>query len=357
MEEDAGKLLHEGVRDGSWVDYNRAGIPLLEIVSEPDLRSPEEAFQYLVSLKAILQYLGVSDCNMEEGSLRCDANVSIRQKGAAPFGTKVEIKNMNSFRAVHKAIAYEIKRQSEALETGTRIVQETRLWNESKGETFTMRSKEEAHDYRYFPEPDLVPFSVSSDQIEALRKSLPELPQARFERFRKQYGISDYDAYVLVAEKALADYFEACTREGANPKLASNWIQSELLALINLKKHSIKNLPNLPPKHLAGLIRLIENGTISGKIAKDVIVEMYDTKKSAEEIVKEKGLIQVTDTKLLEEVADRVIQANPKVAAEVRSGKAQAIGFLVGQVMKETQGKANPKMINEILTKKITSQK
>ncbi|OGW85678.1 MAG: aspartyl/glutamyl-tRNA amidotransferase subunit B [Omnitrophica bacterium RIFCSPHIGHO2_02_FULL_46_11] len=357
LEEDAGKLLHEGVRDGSWVDYNRAGIPLLEIVSEPDLRSPEEAFQYLVSLKAILQYLGVSDCNMEEGSLRCDANVSIRQKGAAPFGTKVEIKNMNSFRAVHKAIAYEIKRQSEALETGTRIVQETRLWNESKGETFTMRSKEEAHDYRYFPEPDLVPFSVSSDQIEALRKSLPELPQARFERFRKQYGISDYDAYVLVAEKALADYFEACTREGANPKLASNWIQSELLALINLKKHSIKNLPNLPPKHLAGLIRLIENGTISGKIAKDVIVEMYDTKKSAEEIVKEKGLIQVTDTKLLEEVADRVIQANPKVAAEVRSGKAQAIGFLVGQVMKETQGKANPKMINEILTKKITSQK
>ncbi|MBI4373107.1 MAG: Asp-tRNA(Asn)/Glu-tRNA(Gln) amidotransferase subunit GatB, partial [Candidatus Omnitrophica bacterium] len=315
LEEDAGKLLHEGVRDGSWVDYNRSGVPLLEIVSEPDLRSPEEAFQYLVSLKAILQYLEVSDCNMEQGSLRCDANVSIRKTGEAKFGTKVEIKNMNSFRAVQKALIYEMKRQTTALENGERIVQETRLWNESKGETFSMRSKEEAHDYRYFPEPDLVPFSVPAHRIEELKKSLPELPQARFERFQKQYGLSKYDAYVLVSEKLMGDYFEACVREKADPKLASNWIQSELLALLNLKKLSIEK-SSVKPKGLAGLIRLIENNTISGKLAKDVLPLMFESGKTAEEIVKEKGLIQVTDTKLLEAAADRVIQANPKAVDE-----------------------------------------
>ncbi len=352
LEEDAGKLLHEGVRDGSWVDYNRAGVPLLEIVSEPDLRSPEEAFQYLISLKAILQYLDVSDCNMEEGSLRCDANVSVRKKGETKLGTKVEIKNMNSFRAVQKALAYEIKRQTEAVENGEKMIQETRLWNESKGQTFSMRSKEHAHDYRYFPEPDLVPFTVSAAGIEALRNSLPELPQARIERFLKDYGLSEYDAYVLVSEKTLGDYFESCVKEKVSPKLASNWIQTELLGELNARKLTFKE-SKVTPKELAGLICLIEQGTISGKIAKDVLPEMIDMGKSAEAIVKEKGLVQVTDTKLLEEIADRVIQANQKVVDEVRSGKPQAVGFLVGQVMKETKGKANPKLINEILEKKL----
>ena len=352
LEEDAGKLLHEGIRDGSWVDYNRAGVPLLEIVSEPDLKSPEEAFQYLVSLKAILQYLDVSDCDMEKGSLRCDANVSIRKKGESQFGTKVEVKNMNSFRAVQKALVYEIKRQTEAAETGEKITQETRLWNESKGETSSMRSKEHAHDYRYFPEPDLVPFSVSSDQIETLRRALPELPQARAGRFRKEYGLSEYDAYVLVSDKALGDYFENCVKEKVNPKLTSNWIQTELLGILKSTGSDIKTC-KLKAADTAGLIRLIENDTISGKIAKEVFLIMFETGASAEAIVKERGLVQVTDTKLLEQIADQVIQANPKVAAEVKSGKGQAIGFLVGQVMKETQGKANPKLINELLVKKL----
>ena len=354
LEEDAGKLLHEGVRDGSWVDYNRAGVPLLEIVSEPDLRSPEEAFQYLSSLKSILQYLTVSDCNMEQGSLRCDANVSVRKKGDSKFGVKVEIKNMNSFRAVQKAVSYEMKRQTEALEAGERIPQETRLWNEAKGQTFSMRSKEHAHDYRYFPEPDLVPFTVSVKQIEDIKKALPELPQARFQRFKKQFALSDYDALVLVGDKLLGDYFEACVYEKVSAKLASNWIQSELLGELNARKFSLSE-SKVDAKKLAGLIRLIENNTISGKIAKDVLPEMLETGKSADDIVKEKGLVQVTDTKLLEEIADRVIAANPKTVGEVRSGKAQAIGFLVGQVMKESKGKANPKLINEILSKKLSS--
>ncbi len=354
LEEDAGKLLHEGVRDGSWVDYNRAGVPLLEIVSEPDLRSPDEAFQYLTGLKSILQYLDVSDCNMEQGSLRCDANISVREKGDSKFGIKVEVKNMNSFRAVQKAVAYEIKRQVEATQAGERIAQETRLWNESKSQTFSMRSKEHAHDYRYFPEPDLVPFTVSSKQIEQIKKSLPELPQARIQRFKKQFELSGYDAYVLVSDKPLGDYFEACMNERISAKLSSNWIQSELLGELNARKLSLRE-SKVGPKDLAGLIRLIENNTISGKIAKEVLPEMLETGKSAETIVKEKGLVQVTDTKLLEEIADRVIQANPKTADEVRAGKAQAIGFLVGQVMKETKGKANPKLINDILSKKLSN--
>jgi aspartyl-tRNA(Asn)/glutamyl-tRNA(Gln) amidotransferase subunit B len=354
LEEDAGKLLHEGIRDGSWVDYNRAGVPLLEIVSEPDLRSPEAAFQYLVSLKAILQYLDVSDCNMEEGSLRCDANISVRKKGESKFGTKVEIKNMNSFRAVQKALAYEIKRQIAQNEHGDRIIQETRLWNESKGETFSMRSKEYAHDYRYFPEPDLVPFSVSKERIAEYKKSLPELPQARAERFRKEYGLSEYDAYILVSEKPLGDYFEACVREKVSPKLVSNWIQTELLGELNARKSGLEN-SKVSPKMLAGLIRLIENNTISGKMAKDILPMMLDTGKSAEEIVKEKNLVQMTDTEFLEASVERVIQANPKVVADFKSGKAQALGFLVGQIMRETQGKANPALVNEILRKKLAS--
>ncbi|OGX03092.1 MAG: aspartyl/glutamyl-tRNA amidotransferase subunit B [Omnitrophica bacterium RIFCSPLOWO2_12_FULL_50_11] len=352
LEEDAGKLLHEGIQDGSWVDYNRAGIPLLEVVSEPDLCSPEEAFEYLVRLKAIFQYLNVSDCNMEEGSLRCDANISVREKGDTRLGTKVEIKNMNSFRAVQKALAFEFERQVAVLEKRERLVQETRLWNEARGETLSMRSKEFAHDYRYFPEPDLVPFSVPAAHIAELKASLPELPRARYERFRPQYGLSAYDAHVLVSEKALADYFEACVNKGVSPKLASNWIQSELLGELNQRKLKLSE-SRVTPHALAGLIRLIEQETISGKIAKEVLPLMFETGQSAEAIVEAKGWVQVTDTTLLEEVAERVIRANPKPADDVRAGKKQAVGFLVGQVMKETKGKANPKLINEILERKL----
>jgi aspartyl-tRNA(Asn)/glutamyl-tRNA(Gln) amidotransferase subunit B len=352
LEEDAGKLLHEGIKDGSLVDYNRAGVPLLEIVSEPDIRSPEEAYEYLVVLKAVLQYLHVSDCDMEKGQLRCDANVSVRKVGETKFGTRAEIKNLNSFKAVQKAIQYEIERQVQALEAGEKITQETRLWNDDKGQTFLMRSKEEAHDYRYFPEPDLVPFTISRETVDEIKKTLPELPKGRAKRFVKDFGLSEYDAFVLVQEKILANYYEECLVEKVNPKLVSNWIQSELLALLKVNRLGITESP-IKPKDLAGLIRLIENNTISGKIAKDVLPEMFETGKSAEAIVKEKGLVQVTDTKLIEEVADRVIAANPKSAADFKAGKMNALGFLVGQVMKETQGKANPKLANEILTKKL----
>ena len=352
LEEDAGKLLHEGIKDGSLVDYNRSCVPLLEIVSDPDLRSPEEAYEYLTALKAILQYLGVSDCDMEKGSLRCDANVSVRPRGETKLGTKVEVKNMNSFRAVQKAVEYEITRQINALENGERLTQETRLWNESKGQTFSMRSKEFAHDYRYFPEPDLVPFTFSRAEVEEIKKTLPELPAARAKRLIKQYNLPEMDAFQLVQDKRLAEYFEICVAEKVTPKLASNWIQSELLGHLNQKGLGIAD-SSVSAKDLAGLIHLIENNTISGKIAKDVLGVMFETRKSAEAVVKEKGLVQVTDTKAIEQAVDKVIQSNPKVLEDFKAGKKQALGFLVGQVMKETQGKANPKMVNEILERKL----
>ncbi len=353
LEEDAGKLLHEGIKDGSLIDYNRTGTPLLEIVSEPDLRSAEDAYAYLTELKAILQYLEVSDCNMEEGSLRCDANVSIRPVGQEKFGTKTEIKNLNSFKAVQKAITYEIERQKELLEAGDKVTQETRLWNEGTGKTHLMRSKEEAHDYRYFPEPDLVPFTISRDLIRDLEKSLPELPQARVARLIKDFGLSDYDAAVLVQEKKLADYFENCVQEKVGAKLASNWIQSELLAQLKVVGKTIEDSP-VSPKALAELIQLIESNRISGKIAKDLLPAMFETGKSASALVQERGLEQLTDTKFIEEVAARVIAENPKSVADFKSGKAQALGFLVGQVMKQTQGKANPKLANEILVRQLS---
>ena len=352
LEEDAGKLLHEGIKDGSLVDYNRGGVPLMEIVSEPDLRSPEEAYNYLTTLKAILQYLEVSDCDMEKGSLRCDANISIRKQGEMKLGTKVEIKNMNSFRAVQKALEYEIKRQIAAVESGEKLVQETRLWNEGKGQTFSMRSKEFAHDYRYFPEPDLVPFTISRTEVEEVRKTLPELPVERAKRLIREYQISEKDAFRLVQEKKLVEYYEATVKAGTNAKIAGNWILSELLGNLNQKGLGIQNSP-VSAKDLAGLIQLIENNTISGKIAKDVLPEMVATGKSAEAVVKEKGLTQVTDTLAIEQLADKVIQANPKSVEDYRAGKKAALGFLVGQVMKESQGKANPKMVNEILERKL----
>ena len=354
LEEDAGKLLHEGIKDGSLVDYNRAGVPLLEIVSEPDLRSPDEAYEYLTLLKAILQYLEVSDCDMEKGSLRCDANVSIRSRGETQLGTKVEIKNMNSFRAVQKALVFEIKRQTQATEEGGKIVQETRLWNETRGETLSMRSKEYAHDYRYFPEPDLVPFTISREEVEAIRKTLPELPVERAKRLVRDQGIPKSDAFRLVEDRRLAEYYEACLKEKAAPKPAANWILTELLGNLNARGLGIEKSP-VTPGALAGLIRLIENNTISGKIAKEVLPQMVESGKPAEAIVKEKGLVQVTDTKLLEEIAERVIQASPKSAHDYRNGKKEALGFLVGRVMKETQGKANPKLVNEILERRLAS--
>jgi len=371
LEEDAGKLLHEGIVDGSLVDYNRGGVPLLEIVSEPDIRSPQEAYDYLIALKAILQYIEMSDCDMEKGSLRCDANVSVRPVGQEKFGTKVEIKNLNSFKMVQKAIQYEIERQIDLVKDGETIVQETRLWNDAKGATFPMRSKEEAHDYRYFPDPDLVPFTLSKEAVAEIKKALPELPLERAKRFIKEFGIPEYDAYVLTQEKKLANYFEAClqmvpgtmgTGSGTCPtavpgtvtKLVSNWIQTELLAMLNEKNLAIEDCP-VPAKAFAGLVLLIENGTISGKIAKDVLREMAATGKAADLIVKEKGLVQVSDTGLIEKAVEKAIAANPVAVAEFKAGKQKALGALVGFVMKETAGKANPQIVNEILRKKLSS--
>jgi len=317
----------------------------------------EEAHQtdtdYLTAIKAILQYAEVSDCDMEKGSLRCDANISVRPRGEKKLGTKVEIKNMNSFRAVERALQFEIERQTGVLTEGGRLTQETRLWNESRGETLSMRSKEFAHDYRYFPEPDLVSFTLSRAEVEAIRKTLPELPNERTQRFVKDYGISEYDASRLVQEKAVAEYYEACVKEGVSAKLVANWILSELLGHLKEAGTAIQG-SKVSAKALAGLIRLIENNTVSGKMAKDILPEMLAVGKSAEVIVKEKGLVQVTDVKLIEAVVLKIIQANPKVVEDFRSGKKQAAGFLVGQVMKETQGKANPKLVNEILEKKLS---
>jgi len=352
LEEDAGKLLHEGIVDGSLVDYNRGGVPLLEIVSEPDLQSPQEAYDYLTAIKAILQYAEVSDCDMEKGSLRCDANVSVRPVSQAKLGTKVEIKNLNSFKMVQKAIQYEIERQTRALEDGETIVQETRLWDDTQGATCSMRTKEEAHDYRYFPEPDLVPFTLSREAVEEIRKTLPELPLARAKRFMTEFGLSEYDAYTLVEDKKLAGYFESCVREGAAAKLASNWVQNELLALLNEKNIAIEEC-QVSPHSLAGLIRLVEKGTVSGKTAKEVLQEMAATGKTAEVIVKEKGLTQVSDAGLIEKAVEKAIAANPAAAAEFKAGKQKALGALVGFVMKETGGKANPKVVNEILINKL----
>jgi aspartyl-tRNA(Asn)/glutamyl-tRNA(Gln) amidotransferase subunit B len=375
LEEDAGKLLHEGIADGSLVDYNRGGVPLLEIVSEPDLRSPQEAYDYLTALKAILQYVEVSDCDMEKGSLRCDANVSVRPVGQEKFGTKVEIKNLNSFKMVQKAIQYEIKRQTEACENGEVIVQETRLWNDAKGTTFSMRSKEEAHDYRYFPEPDLVPFTLSRETVEEIRKTLPELPLERAKRFIREFGLSEYDAYTLVEDKKLAEYFEAVVTQGQvlPPPLAgsrpeagkkedlsltvfaksvSNWVLNDLLALLNEKNIAIEDC-QVSPHAFAGLIRLVEQGTVSGKTAKDVLQEMAATGKAAEVIVKEKGLTQVSDTGLIEKAVEKAMASNPAAVEEFKAGKQKALGALVGAVMKETGGKANPKLVNEILINKL----
>ena len=352
MEDDAGKNIHENIPDASYVDLNRTGVPLMEIVSEPDIRFPEEAKEYLSELKKILMYLEVCDCNMEEGSLRCDANISLRPVGQKELGVKTEIKNMNSFRNLQKALEFEIDRQKEILEEGGRIEQDTRLWDPTKGATFSMRSKEEAHDYRYFPDPDLVPLEIDEAWVESIRETLPELPSAKGKRFIEAYGIPPYDAQVLTSSRELADYYEECVKLYPDAKKVSNWIMAELLRELKGDEKAIDKCP-VSPKHLAGMLKLLDEGVISGKIAKTVFEEMYRTGKEAAEIVKENGLFQVTDSAEIEKIIDKVMEANPKQVQDVKTGKDKILGFLVGQVMKESKGKANPQMVNDILIKKI----
>jgi aspartyl-tRNA(Asn)/glutamyl-tRNA(Gln) amidotransferase subunit B len=356
MEEDAGKLIHQGDKiaeaESSLVDYNRAGVPLIEIVSEPDMRSPEEARAYMEMLKAILQYIDVSDCKMQEGSLRCDANVSVRPIGTKEFGTKTEIKNLNSFKALQKALEYEIERQIEVLEDGGKIVQETRSWDESKGITVSLRTKEEAHDYRYFPEPDLVPLKIDEEWIEKIRKTLPELPNERKKRLVEEFGLPEYDAGVITSSKALADFFDKCLEGYDKPKIVSNWIMGELSRLLNANDLEVEDCP-IEPQDLVELLKLMDKGTISGKIAKEVFEEMFATGKKAGRVVKEKGLEQISDASELESIIEQVIAENPKPVEDYRNGKEKALGALVGQVMKATRGKANPQLVNKILKEKL----
>ena len=356
MEEDVGKLIHEGTLEtarASLVDFNRSGVPLMEIVSKPDVRSAEEATAYLRALRAILLYLGVCDGNMEEGSFRCDANISLRPRGSKEYGVKVEIKNMNSFKNVQHALEFEARRQAKALAAGERIVQETRLWEADKGYTLSMRSKEYAHDYRYFPEPDLVPLKVEQRWVDQLRTTLPELPVVRQQRFVSQYGLPAYDAELLTQSRALADYYEAAVREYPKPKIVSNWVLSELLReLPGDDEAAIARCP-IPPKNLARLLALIDDGTISGKIAKDVFEKMYRSGEDAETIVKREGLVQVADAGALAAVVEQVLAANAPAVEDWKKGKKQSLGFLVGQVMKATQGKANPAIVNQLLLEKL----
>ena len=360
LEEDAGKLLHQssggqiGTAQESLVDYNRAGIPLIEIVSEPDMRSAEEAYNYLVNLKAILEYAQISDCNMEEGSLRCDANISLRPKGQKQLGVKVEIKNMNSFKNIKAALEYEVRRQSNLLASDEKITQETRLWDTDKQITLTMRSKEEAHDYRYFPEPDLPPLKLTQDMQQVISASLPELPLAKKTRFKKEYTLSDYDINILTTTRELADFFEASVKScsGVQAKNICNWITVELLGKLNSENKKITQSP-ITPKDLAELVNLIERGNISGKIAKEVFAKMYTTAKSPQVIVEEQGLSQISNTEELGQMVATVIQANPAVVKEYQQGKKQALGFLVGQIMKISKGQANPKIINQLLKEKL----
>ncbi|HZS06939.1 MAG TPA: Asp-tRNA(Asn)/Glu-tRNA(Gln) amidotransferase subunit GatB [Blastocatellia bacterium] len=354
MEEDAGKSLHEGVADPgkSYVNLNRSGTPLAEIVSEPDFRSSWEAYDYLTYLRRTLQYIGACDGNMEEGSLRCDANVSVRRLGDPKLGTRTELKNINSMRFLQRAIDYEIDRQIAVIEEGGTIVQETRLWNEREGKTYTMRSKENAHDYRYFPEPDLPPLEVSAAWVESVRASLPELPEARRQRFISEYGLSFDDAGVLITQRELADYYEAAARAANNPKAAANWILSELLRELKNTNTDITQT-KVASEDLGALVRLIDDQTISGKIAKDVFAGMVTTGAPPDRIIKEKGLVQITDAGAIEKIVDEVIAANPREAEQYRAGKVALMGFFVGQIMKASGGKANPKMVNEIVKQKL----
>lgn len=356
MEEDAGKLVHSGttIKDSatSNVDYNRTGVPLLEIVSEPDLRSAEEARAYMEKIKAIMEYIDVSNCRMEEGNLRADINVSLRPVGTKELGTRTEMKNINSFKNLEDAINYEIERQEEVLEDGGHVVQETRTFDPARGITLSMRSKENAHDYRYMPEPDLPPIVTSEETIEKYRSELPELPDARRARLEKEYGLSDYDAGIITSSRAMAEYFDAVVATGADPKLAANWIMGDLAKNLNEDGIDITKSP-VSAERLGKMIGLIMKDTISGKIAKKVFKEMWTNEDDPEKIVKDKGLVQITDTGAIEAAVDAAIAANPKAVDEYKGGKKKAIGALVGQVMKATRGKANPQMVNKMLAEKL----
>ncbi|MGV1100191.1 Asp-tRNA(Asn)/Glu-tRNA(Gln) amidotransferase subunit GatB [Thiovibrio sp. JS02] len=353
MEEDAGKLIHDEREPKSYVDLNRTGVPLIEIVSEPDIRSPEEAAAYLRKLHAILRYLDICDGNMQEGSFRCDANISLRPVGRKEFGTRTELKNMNSFKNVQKALEFEVRRQRDLLLEGEKIVQETLLWDADRGVTNSMRSKEEAHDYRYFPEPDLVPVVIDEAWIGEIRKSMPELPDERKKRFVEQLGLPDYDAEVLTSARELADYFEAALAGYPNGKKLSNWLMTELMRL--MKGEEALDISQCPvsPQNLAALLAMVDAGTISGKIAKTVFEEMMATGKDPEAVVKEKNLVQMSDSGEILAIVREIVAANPEQAQQFKEGKTKVMGFFVGQLMKKTQGKANPQLANDLFTQEL----
>ncbi len=358
MEEDAGKLVHEATIETSsysLVDFNRSSVPLLEIVSEPDLRSPQEAILYLRMLRDILVYLEICDGNMEEGSFRCDANVSVRKRGDEAFGTRAELKNLNSFRFIERALDYEIIRQIELLQSGKEVVQETRLFNPSEEITYSMRGKEEAHDYRYFPDPDLVPLMVDEEWIADIRAALPELPVEKMERFMSQYGLPRYDAEILTGERALADYFEETASLFPEAKTVSNWVMSELLREFKQGNHSPKDTP-MRPAQLAELLTLVRDGVISGKIGKEIFPDIYKQGASPKQYVNEKGLVQLSDESAIEDMIDKILARFPKEVGEYRAGKEKLLGFFVGQAMKETKGTANPKILNEVLLRRLRAE-
>jgi len=359
LEEDAGKSIHaeEYVgADETLVDLNRCGVPLIEIVSAPDIRSPKEAYLYLIALKQILQYLEISDCNMEEGSLRCDANVSLRPVGSKELGVKTEVKNMNSFHGVEKALECEVERQKAILERGGQIVQQTLLWDAKANKVTPMRTKEEAHDYRYFPEPDLVPMEISREWIEEIRRSLPELPLAKKRRFMETYGLPEYDATVLTSSKPLANFFEECVKYHKNAKTVSNWIMGEVRRFLNERKLEIHQTL-LTPQNLAELLSLVEGGTISASAAKEIFDELAETGKSPKKLVEERGLLQVSDREELASLVERVLQNHPQEVQKYLDGKEQIVGFFMGQVMRESRGKANPKLVNELLRERLAELK
>ena len=353
LEEDAGKSLHEDFQGMTGIDLNRAGTPLLEIVSEPDMRSPKEAVAYMKKIHAIVRYLGISDGNMQEGSFRCDANVSVRLKGEEKFGTRAEIKNLNSFRFIEKAIDYEVDRQIHILESGGEVVQETRLYDADKGETRSMRSKEEANDYRYFPDPDLLPVEVDQAFLDAIQENLPELPDQKRDRFVNEYRLPEYDAGVLTASRELADYFESCIREGGeDPKLCANWVMGDVIAGLNRDEKDISECP-VTPQLLGGMLLRIRDNTISGKIAKKVFEAMWAGEGNADSIIESQGLKQVTDTGFIEKIIDEIMADNMDQVEQFRAGKEKVLGFFVGQVMKASQGKANPGQVNQLLRDKL----
>jgi aspartyl-tRNA(Asn)/glutamyl-tRNA(Gln) amidotransferase subunit B len=355
MEEDAGKSLHEGFADSdrkTYLDYNRSGVPLIEIVTEPDMRSAEEAAVFFETLRQILVWLRVNDGNMDEGSLRCDANVSVRRTGDTTLGTKTEVKNVNSFRYLEKAITYEIGRHLDVIEHGGRIVQETRLFDAAQGKTYSMRSKEEAHDYRYFPEPDLPPLVLTAARRDSMRASLPELPEQRRRRFIEQYALPAYDAALLTQTRGVAEYFEATATPSGHPKAASNWVMGEVLRTMKERGIEIEAVP-VTPQALAGLIAIVEQGTISSTVAKDVFAKMFETGRAAAEIVAADGLAQISDSSSLEPIVHKIIRAHPDILEEIRAGRDRKFQFLVGQVMKETKGKGDPKIVTELLRSAI----